>query len=55
MESISMDESMIDIVVSHVNSIPPPEIGTWKAYLIETTQVNDVTVEPLNIGHCNQR
>ena len=37
MEPIRIDDSMMDIVVSHVGSLPPPEIGTWTASLLETT------------------
>ena len=40
MEPISIDKSMMDIAVSHKNSIPPPEIGAWKADLLETTFIS---------------
>ena len=55
MEPIKIDESMMDIVVSHTGSIPPPEIGSWNAYLIEKkTFISDVTLKPLNIGRCKE-
>ena len=54
MEPIRMDDSMMDIVVSHLGSVPPPEIGTWTASLLETTMITDVVPKPLNIGHCNE-
>ena len=55
MEPIKIDESMMDIVIAHIGSIPPPEIGSWNAYLQETTVISDVTLKPLNIGRCKER
>ena len=55
MEPIQMDESMMELVVSHSGSIPPPEIGSWTASLLETTLISDIKTKPLNFGRCKER
>ena len=41
MKPLNLDESMLDIVVSHVGSIPPTEIGVWSAILINATNFEE--------------
>ena len=53
MKPLSLEENMLDIILSHSGPIPPPEIGVWSATLHKS---REMTVEKhLNIGTCNER